>query len=293
MNERRASLDYGDELDVNQLINDLEYIGLTVLTEVPLQPDMLHVPINEDRFAKAIREAAAVLPTAPAQRVVGATITAPTTVYATGTCTKCTGTGRFYSYSGRDVGECFACKGTGATRSLGAHASASPSYIKERDPLPAGKPYPNIRAAFDAVERRGLKKARISIGDILIELAPPNTRNPGALYVKHLGDYVGKMERDRPLVFSYKVKSPNTVVCLLDVIEVDPIAAITAQAATDAARVAEAVAAGLEPVVPCCCCGIYLTDPISRERGIGPICGSRWGLAGFKPFAEALDLDDL
>lgn len=291
MSERHRELDYGGELDVNQLINDLDHVGLVVLTDVPLDP--LHIPINEDRFAKAIREAAAALPAAaPPQRVLGTQpIAAPAAVHSD-TCPKCKGTGRFRSYSGRDVGECFQCKGTGRRMPMLEPPHTS-SYIKEREPLPPTKPYPNIRAAFDAVERRGLKKARINIGDILIELAPPNTKNPGALYVKHLGEYVGKIGRDKPLVFSYKVKSPNTVLRLLDAIEVDPIAAITAQAATDAQRVAEAVAAGLEPVVPCCCCGILLTDPVSRERGIGPICGSRWGLAGFKVFAEALDLDDL
>lgn len=27
----------------------------------------------------------------------------------------------------------------------------------------------------------------------------------------------------------------------------------------------------------CCCCGRELTDPVSVERGIGPICADRWG----------------
>lgn len=246
---------------------------------------------DKERFAAAIRDAASALPQArPQAHSVAKPATVPVgtpsyirplradTAGSSGTCAKCHGTGRFVGYSGRDIGDCFTCKGTGLT-----HRGA---------PTIATKPYPNIRAAFDAVERRGLKKAQITIGDINISLARTGSRNPGALYVKHMGEYVGKMERDKPLLFGVKCHSPQTVVRLLDAIEPDPIAAITAQAKTDADRVAEMVAAGLEPIVPCCCCGIYLTDPESRSRGIGPICAARWGLFGFS-MPEALSLDDL
>lgn len=243
--------------------------------------EKLGIVEDHERFNAAIRAAAAALPALPptANRTTSLTVPGPSSPTRSLQCLKCSGTGRFRGYSGRDLGECYTCRGTGS------------SYIRPSETI-ATKPYPNILAAFARVERTGMKRASLRIGDVSIAHAGPASRNPGALYVKWNGEYVGKLERDKALVLSHKFHSPKTALAALDRIEIDPLAAIVAQAKTDAERVREAVAAGLEPHVACCCCGADLSDPVSRERGIGPICAARWGVFGLS-MPEALALDDL
>lgn len=131
----------------------------------------------------------------------------------------------------------------------------------------------NLRAAFDAVVSKGAKKAQMTVGDVNVSLASLSGRNPGALYVKFKGEYAGKVVGT---TFQGRNAAPELMAALA-VIEADPTAAIKAQAATAAQLIAEAVARGEEPQVPCGCCGILLTDPESRARGIGPICAGKWG----------------
>lgn len=267
-------------------------------------------------------------------------------------CKKCGGRGRFVSYSGRDCGPCFTCKGKGSferktnpvklaanrekaqerkVRSAVANTEAfMTAYPAEAEylaaelaraptgtwgeilisiqqavvkygelsegrlavltrgvarkaekaaqkatvvaqALPTG--LPNLRAAFDAVVSKGAKKAQMTVGDVNVSLASLSGRNPGALYVKFKGEYAGKVVGT---TFQGRNAAPELMAALA-VIEADPTAAIKAHAATAAQLIAEAVARGEEPQVPCGCCGILLTDPESRARGIGPICAGKWG----------------
>jgi hypothetical protein len=138
--------------------------------------------------------------------------------------------------------------------------------------------YPNIRAAFDTVVLGGAHRAAITIGDITLSLAPATGVNAGALYVKVGAQYCGKIVgTPTGPVFRAVRECPADVAAKLAVIEADPQAAIQQHAAGIAARLAAAEARGEQLDLPCGCCGILLTDPVSRARGIGPICASKWG----------------
>jgi hypothetical protein len=134
--------------------------------------------------------------------------------------------------------------------------------------------FPNLRAAFDEVVSRGAKRAQITIGDINISLAQAGGRNPGALYVKDGGEYAGKIVGKR---FLSSRDAKADLVARLQVVEADPTGAVKAQAAKTAAMLAQAQAEGRSLELPCGCCGILLTDPVSIARGIGPICAGKWG----------------
>jgi hypothetical protein len=137
-------------------------------------------------------------------------------------------------------------------------------------PAPAEASYPNLRAAFDAVVARGAKKAQITIGDVNVSLAGAGGRNPGALYVKVSGRYAGKIVGT---AFRGSQDAPADLAAKLAEIEANPTEAIK----NDADRRAKALADGTAESMPCGCCGITLTDPVSVARGIGPICAGKWG----------------
>lgn len=271
------------------------------------------------------------------------------------TCPSCRGTGRFVSYSGRPLGQCFKCKGKGsktfktssetrmqnrakaATKAANAAQSNWEAFVAahpaeaevltkgiaqtfgdgrwngicadikgkvekygdlhegtmamlgravERAAARAaqkaqvavqneGFTFANLQAAFDAVRQRGAKKAQITIGELNISLAAGNGRNPGALYVKVRGEYMGKIAADGRWFPGRDAHA--TIGTQLAEIDRDPQAAIKVDALARARKIAEAELAGEQIEVPCGCCGILLTDPVSRERGIGPICAGKWG----------------
>lgn len=270
-------------------------------------------------------------------------------------CPKCRGTGRFMSYTGRPLGECFACKGKGsktfkssketrmqnrekaqgrradaADGNWDAFAAAHPAEAEflmgeyaraekgtrwadmlgnfiagvrkfrhltpgQQDVVTRGIErnaqrvaqraqaavqresfsFANLQAAFDAVRQRGAKKAQITIGNVNISLAAASGRNPGSLYVKVDGQYAGKIAADGR--WAPGRDAPATLGAKLAEIDADPQTAIKGDALARARRIAEAELAGEQVEVPCGCCGILLTDPVSRERGIGPICAGKWG----------------
>jgi len=144
--------------------------------------------------------------------------------------------------------------------------------------------FPNLRAAFDRLIAAGAKRYTATIGEIALSLASAGGRNPGAIYVKRSGDYMGKIVGES---FSGPHATP-ALLAELARIDADPQGAIRAEAerkaaliAANAERRAAQAAAGEEQEpeleVPCGCCGILLTDPVSRARGIGPICAGKWG----------------
>jgi hypothetical protein len=132
----------------------------------------------------------------------------------------------------------------------------------------------NIVGAFEAVAAGGGRKP-VTIGDVTLSMAAPNSANPGCVYIKVAGVYCGKIMpegtfrpgRDAPADLSAKLAEINA----------DVQGAVRAHAARIAAQLAAAQAAGLPMSLPCGCCGITLTDPVSVARGIGPICAGRWG----------------
>jgi hypothetical protein len=122
-----------------------------------------------------------------------------------------------------------------------------------------------LKAAFDhaiakaAEKGRGLKWPRITIGDIVISPAKPNSKNPGALYVKSAGSYLGKVTGGK-FVRSFDCSDAQETKVLAFV--------------ADPKKAAEAY--GIETGV-CCICNAELTNKVSVARGIGPICAERFG----------------
>ena len=122
-----------------------------------------------------------------------------------------------------------------------------------------------LKAAFDhaaryAAERgRGIKGQRITIGGMVISPAKATSSNPGALYVKNGGEYLGKVQdgRFRRVQACTEAQEKQVLAFIAD-----PKAA--------------AIAYGIETGV-CCICNATLTNKESIEAGIGPICATKMG----------------
>lgn len=114
------------------------------------------------------------------------------------------------------------------------------------------------------------KKPRIVINAIAFTLAPANGKNPGAVYIKEAnydGAYLGKIEPDGKLQLAYHIPgydsdSKHTLIEAIKEIQTDPFLAVTTH--------------GKKTGI-CSCCGRTLTNPLSVELGIGPICRGSFG----------------
>lgn len=116
-----------------------------------------------------------------------------------------------------------------------------------------------IKASFDAAVASGLRRPRITINGFQLSLAPATGKNPGAIYVKDAGIYVGKIVDG---VFTPGRDFASYRLSALQAVCADPAAAARAH--------------GLQ-TGECSCCGRLLTDPVSVAKGIGPICEGRFG----------------
>lgn len=130
-------------------------------------------------------------------------------------------------------------------------------------------------------------RKKFTVALFTFSLAAPTSANPGAIYVKDSGQYIGKITAGASVFRPTRDFDPARMDALREVMA-NPGEAAKADAArraevlaADAARRAAQKAAGQEPddeiEVPCGCCGILLTNPESRARGIGPICAGKWG----------------
>ena len=121
-----------------------------------------------------------------------------------------------------------------------------------------------IEAAFATARNNGLTSLTLRIADLVISPAKATSANAGALYVKSKGSfdastYFGK------IVGGKFLKSRDC----------------------DAATEAQIIAAATDPLAAaiaygratgsCSCCGRELTNGLSVELGIGPICRAKWG----------------
>lgn len=117
-----------------------------------------------------------------------------------------------------------------------------------------------IEALFDTATGSGLKRPVFrALDGIEVSKAPATGRNAGALYVKENGEYAGKIVGGQYL--STRTASERVLPRLI-AIAADPMG--------------EATLFGKQ-TGSCGCCGRELTDPVSVEMGIGPICASKWG----------------
>jgi len=114
-----------------------------------------------------------------------------------------------------------------------------------------------IRDMFEAALANGHKRPTYRAEGLVINRAPDHGRNPGALYVKtEDGDYLGKV-----LGTSYMGKDDAA----------EALASIASNPLDAAIRYGRKTGR-------CACCGRELTNKLSVELGIGPICRDKWGL---------------
>jgi hypothetical protein len=113
---------------------------------------------------------------------------------------------------------------------------------------------------FAHARESGLKWPRVTLHNVKVTMAGPNSRNPGSLYVKRDEEYLGKITSG---VF-YKIPECSSE-------EAEEIAELLADP--------EAVMKEYGLKTGCCCmCSRELTNPISIEYGMGPICRGRFGM---------------
>lgn len=119
-----------------------------------------------------------------------------------------------------------------------------------------------IREMFDAATSSGFKKPCYRAEGLKITLAPATGRNAGALYVVEIEDdaYQGKVEG---VTFKAVREAKGDTLSRLQVIAKNPMEA--------------AVRYGRQ-TGRCSCCGRELTNQVSIDAGIGPICAQKWGL---------------
>lgn len=250
----------------------------------------------------------------------------------TNPCIRCGGSGNFYGFSGRLVGPCHTCKGTGKqtyarppevrakarAQSAARKANAAEAWIQanpedhawivsrgprfafaaemgaalakygrltdgqhaavtrlrlkdaardaeraeERAKVEAAAPVvtmDKIEAAFALASQRKANPI-LRLDTFKFSTAQADSRNPGAIYVKEAGTYLGKIAGGK---FVRKFGSCD------DVTESRILAA--------AASPEEAAIAYGRQFSKCSICGQTLTDPTSIERGIGPICAGKFG----------------
>jgi hypothetical protein len=117
-----------------------------------------------------------------------------------------------------------------------------------------------IERLFVVALESGLKRPRFLTDVLVISPAPSTGRNAGSIYVKHDGEYAGRISGGR---FMATAAASATTLPLLLELAADP----SGVARMHGRRTGN-----------CCCCGRELTDPESISSGIGPICADRWGL---------------
>lgn len=116
-----------------------------------------------------------------------------------------------------------------------------------------------LEEAFTKALASGLKRVRLTMGDMEVKPAKATSANAGALYVTEAGEYLGKVMGGKFL--RVRACSNDQEAKVLNLLQ-DPKAA--------------AQAYGIETGV-CCICNRELTDPVSVAQGIGPICADRFG----------------
>lgn len=121
-----------------------------------------------------------------------------------------------------------------------------------------------LKAAFDTAKSRAAAKGlkmrtpRITIGGVVISPAPATGKNPGAIYVKSNGEYLGKIADGK--FYAVPACDAVTKAKVMEFIA-DPKAAAEAYGRTT----------GI-----CCICGATLISKW-KLRGIGPICAEKYG----------------
>jgi len=130
---------------------------------------------------------------------------------------------------------------------------------------------------FDAARAHGLRRASIRLGNGLkVSAASPTSANPGAIYVKRDGDYLGKITSEGREFFSPSMTSAEKE--LVREFAQHPLERATVYG---------------HATGQCCFCGRELTDARSVAMGYGPICADHYGLDwGHQRAAQSVDVVD-
>jgi hypothetical protein len=127
-------------------------------------------------------------------------------------------------------------------------------------PAPVAAPsFPKLQAAL-ARAGEALDKPTLRFEGLVLKGAGHYSPWFGTVSIFWQGEYAGRIERDGRL--TPKGRPDPALLSRLAEIEIDPAAAAKA----DGHRMGS-----------CSCCGRLLTDPVSVEAGIGPICAERFG----------------
>lgn len=184
-----------------------------------------------------------------------------------------------YLMAAKFPGTCYACKariavgepilytkGTGARHSataqcaaaLAAKAAAPTAPVVTLDLAP-------VAAFLKHAREHGLKFPKVRLIDngqeITLSLAGDASKNPGAVYVKIAGEYMGLVSAAGEV--RGKIAARPAVLELLKGIATNPAGAAKAYAQLTGS---------------CSFCGLQLTDAGSIEVGYGPICAKHYGL---------------
>lgn len=133
---------------------------------------------------------------------------------------------------------------------------------EERKQIEAAAPTVNVTLLEDSFAKardNGVGRPRLTMGDLCIKPAGPNSKNPGALYVTSHGAYLGKVHGGKFIRSRDCTPEQETEVVAF---VTDPKAA--------------AIAYGQRTGV-CCVCNRQLTANDSIDNGIGPICAGKFG----------------
>ena len=116
-----------------------------------------------------------------------------------------------------------------------------------------------IETAFSNAKGAGIQRPKLRLDTFVFSLAPDSGKNAGAIYVKEDGQYLGKVMGGKLFaVRDCSAEAQNRILAVAS----DPASA--------------AVAYG-KKFGSCAVCARTLSDPVSVERGIGPICAGRFG----------------
>lgn len=115
-------------------------------------------------------------------------------------------------------------------------------------------------------------RKKVMVALFTFSLAAPTSANPGAIYVKDDGVYVGKIPAGASTFRPGRDFDQSRLPALREAMA-NPAEAVKA----DAARRAELLKKHPKMTIPCGCCGLTLSNPESIRRGIGPICAGKWG----------------
>ena len=122
---------------------------------------------------------------------------------------------------------------------------------------------PEIFRVFEAAAAHK-QDPTLVFGTVTIKFAPADGANPGALYIYIREHYVGKILPDGRFFAKWGRPASKKLLGFARKVTFE-----TTKHIVEFGQWSE----------KCACCHRKLTDPESIERGVGPVCAKKWGLA--------------